>query len=167
MTLALRLQIAFGLLALIATGAVGILTRTAWQNAEEERFTERLDAAEKGVLKALDQEASQIAKQLQSTCDHDGDIDQTAMDLEHGLTAERRLSISQLVKDQMQALGLDELSLFTGTGEILGAGHDPAAAGKVDRALLAQPAAKGTTLLVRPAGARSKAALVARCSHSP
>src|SRR5450432_4031658 len=139
MTLALRLQIAFGLLALIATGAVGILTRTAWQNAE----------------------------QLQSTCDHDGDIDQTAMDLEHGLTAERRLSISQLVKDQMQALGLDELSLFTGTGEILGAGHDPAAAGKVDRALLAQPAAKGTTLLVRPAGARSKAALVARCSHSP
>src|SRR5258706_409887 len=48
MTLALRLQIAFGLLALVATAAIGLLARTAWQTAEEERFDQQLDAAGKG-----------------------------------------------------------------------------------------------------------------------
>ena len=166
MTLALRLQIAFGLLALVATGAVGCLTRTAWQTAEEDRFDQQLALAGQGVAKLIEGEASQIADLLQSTCDRNGDIDQTAMDVEHGLTAERRLAISQLVKDQMKALHLDELLVFTGTGEILGAGHDPAAAGKVDRALVAQSPVKAPSLVVRPAGPRTKAALLARCSHT-
>jgi two-component system, NtrC family, nitrogen regulation sensor histidine kinase NtrY len=166
MTLALRLQIAFGLLALVATGATGLLTRTAWQNAEEDRFDQRFDAAGKGVAKLVEGEASRISDLLQATCDHNGDIDQTAMDIEQGLATGRRLAISQLVKGQMQALHLDELSLFTSTGEILGAGHDPAAVGKVDRSLVAQPAVKGLYLVVRPAGPRTKSALVARCSHT-
>jgi len=166
MTLALRLQIAFGLMALVATGAVGLLTRTAWQTAEEDRFDQQLALAGQGVAKLIEGEASQIADLLQSTCDRNGDIDQTAMDVEHGLTAERRLAITQLVKDQMKALHLDELLVFTGTGEILGAGHDPAAAGKVDRALVAQPLVKAPSLVVRPAGPRTKAALLARCSHT-
>src|SRR5258708_549455 len=166
MTLALRLQIAFGLLALVATAAIGLLASTAWQTAEEERFDQQLDAAGKGVAKLIEGEASQITDLLQSTCDRNGDIDQAAMDVEHGLTAERRLAISQLVKDQMKALHLDELSLFTGTGEVLGAGHDPAAAGKVDRSLVTQQAVRGPSLSVRPAGPRTKGALVAHCSHS-
>src|SRR4051812_38348245 len=115
MTLALRLQIAIGLLALVATGAIGLLTRTAWQTAEEERFDQRLDAAGKGVTKLVESEAGRITDLLQATCDRSGDIDQTAMDVEHGLTVERRLAITQLVKDQMKALHLDELSLFTST----------------------------------------------------
>jgi signal transduction histidine kinase len=163
MTLALRLQIAFGLLALVATGAIGLLTRTAWQTAEEEHFTQQLEAAKKVVSNLIDSEATRIADLLQSTCDHDGDIDQAAVALErHELN---RLSISQLVPAQMKALHLDELYLFTGSGEILGSGHDPAATGKVDRSLVSDAAAKGANLTFRPAGPRTKAALVARCSH--
>jgi signal transduction histidine kinase len=163
MTLALRLQIAFGLLALVASGAIGFLTRTAWQKAEEERFDQLLDAADKAVWSQLDSDASQIADLVKRTCDHNGDIDQTTLALErHELN---RLSVSELVKDQMKALQLDELFLFTGAGEILGAGHDPAALGKVDRALL-DSATKAPALTFRPAGPHSKAALVARCSHS-
>ena len=60
MTLALRLLISFGLLALVATGVVGFGAREAWRRAEEQQFDDQLQAARKGVLKELQWEASQM-----------------------------------------------------------------------------------------------------------
>ena len=131
MTLALRLLFSFGLLALVATGTVGLGAREAWRRAEEQRFSRQLEAASQGVSKELGWETSQMRDLLHPKCAHDAYIDQTLIELErHELDAGRRLAISQLVADEMKALHLDELLLYTGTGEILGAGHDPAAAGK-------------------------------------
>ncbi len=53
MSLALRLLIYFGLLALFATVTVGIGAREGWRRAEEQRFDEQLHAAEVGVLREL------------------------------------------------------------------------------------------------------------------
>ncbi|HEX9295617.1 MAG TPA: ATP-binding protein [Polyangiaceae bacterium] len=165
MTLALRLLISFCLLALVPTAVVGYGAREAWRRAEEQRFDDQLKAATQGAWKELSWETSQIRDLLPYRCDHDGDIDQTLIDLRnHELDHQRRLPVSLLVGEQMKALHLDELLLFTGTGEILGAGHDPGATGKVDRSLADDIAARKPKLELRPAGPQMKAALVSRCS---
>jgi len=184
MSLALRLFIWFGLLALVATGVIGFGARQAWRRAEEQRFEEQLASARVGVLRELEWEASGIRDLLQSKCEHDAYIDKTLIDLEgHALDAGRRLAISQLVPEEMKALHLDELVFFTGTGEILGSGHDPAATGKVDPNLALHLASRGPALTFRPPPetstssgvpqglqgrpgvAKSRAALVIRCSR--
>jgi len=165
MTLALRLLISFCLLALVATSVVGFGVREAWRRAEEQRFDDQLQAAKQGVWKELTWETSQIRDLLQSKCKHDAYIDQTVIELEtHELDQMRRLAISELVVEEMKALHLDELLLFSATGEILGAGHDPGATGKSDRALTAEFATPKPKLEFRPAGPLGKAALVTRCS---
>jgi two-component system nitrogen regulation sensor histidine kinase NtrY len=168
MSLALRLLIYFGLLALLATVTVGIGAREAWRRAEEQRFDEQLHAAKLGVLRELSWEASQIRDLLQSKCEHDTDIDRTLVDLERGrgeLDAGRRLAVSQLVPEEMKALHLDELLLFTAKGEILGAGHDPAGAGRIDPTLGKYIGTKGPNLAFRPATSTGRAALVTMCSR--
>src|SRR6185295_1544795 len=157
MSLALRLFFWFGLLALVATGVVGFGAREAWRRAEEQRFEEQLEGAKRGVLRELEWEASQIRDLLQPKCEHDAYIDKTAIDLEtHELDSGKRLAVSGLVAEEMKALHLDELQLFTGTGEILGSGHDPAATGKVDPALAAGLASRGANLSFRPAAAKNR-----------
>jgi signal transduction histidine kinase len=167
MTLALRLLISFGLLALTATSVIGFGAREAWRGAEEERFAEQLQAASKGVLTELRWEASQIRDLLHAKCANDAYIDKTLIDLVgHEFDAQRRLAISLLVSDEMKALHLDELTLVTATGEVLGAGHDPAATGNVDRELANALFSQGPTLSLRPAGPKGEAALVTRCSRT-
>ncbi|HKQ70852.1 MAG TPA: ATP-binding protein [Polyangiaceae bacterium] len=165
MSLALRLLLSFGLLALVATGVVGFGAREAWHQAEEQRFEEQLKAAKEGVVKELGWETAQIRDLLKPKCEHDAYIDQTLIELERReLDAGRRLAISQLVGEEMKALHMDELLLFTGTGEILGAGHDPAATGKIDRTLAGDLSPRDQNLVYRPAGLKTRAALVTRCS---
>src|SRR5688500_13904337 len=136
MTLALRLLISFGLVALAATGVVGFVAREAWRRSEEQQFEEQLQAAKKGVLKELQWEASQIGDALRAKCAYDTYIDQTLVELSSNeITTGRRLALGELVPQERKALHLDELVLFTGTGEILGAGDDPSAPGKTDPTL--------------------------------
>ena len=168
MSLGLRLLIYFGLLALFATVTVGIGAREGWRRAEEQRFDEQLHAAEVGVLRELAWEASQIRDLLKPKCEHDTDIDKILIDLERGhgeIDPARRLAVSQLVPEEMKALHLDELVLFTGSGEILGAGHDPAATGKVDAALSQAASPHGPNVAFRPAKASLRPALITRCSR--
>ncbi len=157
MTLALRLLLAFGLLTVAASGLVGVGVREEWRHTEEQRFAAQLAAATAGVLSEVRWEAANLRDLLRPVCEHDAFIDQTLLDLERReLDAGRRLAITQLVPEEMKALHLDELVLFTGTGEVLGAGHDPAAAGKTDRTLLAElsdPPKYLTVRLTRKAGA--------------
>jgi two-component system, NtrC family, nitrogen regulation sensor histidine kinase NtrY len=165
MTIALRLLLAFCLLSLVATGLVGVGLREAWRRAEEERFSFQLEGAKSGVLAELRWEAATLRDLLEPVCKHDAFIDQTLIDIEKGeLDSGRRLAITQLVREEMKALKLDELTFFTAAGEILGAGHDPAAAGKVDTSLRAQTEARAPSLAARtePAGGRS--AFVIRCA---
>src|SRR5260370_7012767 len=133
MSLALRLLNYFALVALLATATVGLGAREAWRHAEERRFDEQLEAAKAGVLRELAWEASQIRDLLQSKCEHDAYIDQALTKYGSPDFEDRRLGIAQLVPQEMKALHLDELLLFMGTGEILGAGPDPAVAGKAAR----------------------------------
>src|SRR6267142_324787 len=156
MSLALRLLIYFGLLALFATVTVGYGARDAWRRMEEQRFEEQLHAAKLGVLREIAWEASQIRDLLQPKCEHDTDIDRTLIDLERGhgdLDPGRRLAVSQLVPEEMKALHLDELLLFTGTGEILGAGHESAAAGRVEPTLSQAASPRGPNVAFRAAKA--------------
>jgi signal transduction histidine kinase len=165
MTLALRLLISFGLLALAATGVVGFGAREAWRRAEEQQFDDQLKAARKGVLHELQWEASQIGDALRAKCAYDTYIDQTLVELAgNAITTGRRLALSELVPQERKALHLDELVLYTGTGEILGSGDDPAAPGTTDPAL-AHDLVHRPDFEYRPAGPKSKAALVTRCSR--
>ncbi|MET0592709.1 MAG: ATP-binding protein [Polyangiaceae bacterium] len=165
MTLALRLLLSFGLLALAATGVVGFVAREAWRRAEEQQFEEQLQAAKKGVLKELQWEASQIGDALRAKCAYDTYIDQTLVELSSNeITTGRRLALGELVPQEKKALHLDELVLFTGTGEILGAGDDPAAPGTTDKSLAADLAHR-PEFEYRPASPKGKAALVTRCSR--
>jgi signal transduction histidine kinase len=165
MTLALRLLISFGLLALVATTVIGFGAREAWRRAEEQQFDDQLQAARKGVIKELQWEASQMGDALRGKCTYDTYIDQTLVELAGDeITTGRRLALSELVPQERKALHLDELVLFTGTGEILGSGGDPAAPGTADPSL-ASDLAHRPDFEYRPAGSRGKAALVTRCSR--
>jgi two-component system nitrogen regulation sensor histidine kinase NtrY len=149
MTLALRLLVAFGLLALVATGLVGIGVRAAWRTMEEQHFEKQLEDASNRALEALDHEALYMRNPLGAVCGN-AFVDQTLLDLErHELDQGRRLALSQIVPQQMKDRRLDEILLFTGAGEILGAGPDPAATGKIDRTLVAEFARKETIVPVR------------------
>jgi signal transduction histidine kinase len=110
-------------------------------------------------------EAATLRDLLEPVCEHDAFIDQTLIDIEKGeLDAGRRLAVTQLVREEMKALKLDELTFFTAAGEILGAGHDPAAAGKVDRSLPVQLQAKRPSLAVRTEPGSGPSAFVLLCA---
>lgn len=126
MSLALRLLIAFGLLAITATAAVGFGVREAWRTTEEQGFRERLDSATRGVESDIAWEVKSIRDLLRPVCEYATFVDQTLLDLERGsLESGRRLALTQLVPEEMKALSLDELVLVTGQGEVLGAGTIP------------------------------------------
>jgi signal transduction histidine kinase len=158
MTLALRLLLAFGLLTFASTALVGYRVREDRREREERRFEEQLDSAAGGALALMGREARRIRGVLDPVCQHDAFVDSTLVQLVSGaVDAGRRLANTQLVREEMNALQLDELTMFTGAGEVLGAGHDAAAAGKIDRSL--PTTRKGLRLGATPA-------LVVSCEKS-
>ncbi|MBK8253096.1 MAG: HAMP domain-containing protein [Polyangiaceae bacterium] len=127
MTLAARLIVAFGIVAVLATALVGISLREASRDIIERDFGDRIDAAASGVQKELSWEASSLRDLLAPLCEHDTFVDKAHLDLDraHGdanaLEPSSKIAIRHFVPDQARALRLDELSLVTGGGVILGA----------------------------------------------
>src|SRR4051812_9198763 len=157
-SLALRLLVAFGVVAILATALVGLSMRAQSRERIETEFADRIDAAAKGVHEVLAHEAGDLRGLLVPLCEHDTIVDRAHLELERvkgdvsALDAERRMSIRILIADQAKANRLDELSLVTGDGTLLGS-SDVARIGTKDArlaALLERPA--GSAPRLRPGG---------------
>ncbi len=142
MTLAARLIVAFGIVAMVATALVGLSLREASRDLIERDFADRMEAAASGVQKELAWEASSLRDLLAPMCEHDTFVDKAHLDLDRArgdasaLDAGSRIAIRHFVPDQARALRLDELSLVTGDGVVLGA-EDVARIGTKDARLAA------------------------------
>ena len=164
MTLAQRLLVAIGLLTMATTAAFGFGVREAWRRTEEKHFQERFALVRAQLEKELLNQVADLDKVLAARCRHDPLVDSILVDLNAGiLDRERRLSLSLQVRELMKALALDELTLATGTGEVLGAGHAEGLVGTKNAELarkLGKPA-HGAALRERP-----PLALEAYCARS-
>lgn len=147
MTLAARLIVAFAIVAAIATALVGLSLREASREIIERDFDDRIEAAASGVQKELSWEASSLRDLLSPLCEHDTFVDKAHLDLDraHGdagaLDSASKIAIRHFVPDQARALRLDELSLVSGDGVVLGA-EDVARTGTKDPRLAAMIKAK-------------------------
>jgi two-component system, NtrC family, nitrogen regulation sensor histidine kinase NtrY len=171
-TLAARLLLAFGLVAIFTAALVGFSLRDASQQVIEGDFNDRIEAAASGVRRELGREASALTGLLGPLCAHDTFVDKAHLLLERargdaeGIDAGSRIAMRAFVPDQARALGLDELFLVTDQGVILGA-SDVARIGTRDArlaALLKSPASK--TPVLRPDPSGGEASLEVRCTRA-
>ncbi len=127
MTLATRLLFAFGFVALMAATALGLSMRSAARQVIEEDFADRIDAASHGVEQELASEVLALRELLGPLCAHDTFVDRANLLLDRAggdvsrIDSGARIAMRYQVPDQARALGLDELTLATADGTILGA----------------------------------------------
>ena len=128
MTLAARLLLAFGFVAVLATLLVGVPVRERSRDLLEDDFDRRIEAAASGVSLELRHEAQQLSDLLKGACEHDTYVDHVhiALTVAKGDVKELDFKtwtfIGYAVPEQAQAYQLDDLLLVTGNGTILGAG---------------------------------------------
>lgn len=126
-TLAARLLIAFGLVAVLATALVGASVREASRQIIEGDFEGRIDAAASGVSQELGWAAEDLRGLMSPLCANDSFVDKTHVDLERAkgdvkaLEPSAWIRVRHFVPQHARALRLDDLVLVTGDGTILGA----------------------------------------------
>src|SRR5262245_35406735 len=81
-TLAARLLLAFGFVAILATALVGASVREASREIIESDFNDRIEAAASGVSQELGWEAEGLRGLLAPLCEHDTFVDKAQLDLE-------------------------------------------------------------------------------------
>jgi len=159
MSLAVRLLLALGAVALFVSALVGFSAREVARREAERAFEQRIEAAIDGARDELVWEAGNLSELLSPLCKHDSIVDHTLLDLERAggdvdrLPPGRGIALREIVPSQKKALRLDDLSLVTGDGQIIGA-SDTKRLGTRDASLaqlLREPA--GHPRLVRRAGA--------------
>ncbi|WP_437547852.1 ATP-binding protein [Sorangium sp. So ce367] len=171
MSLAARLLLAFGLVAIIATAFVGLTLREASREIIEGGFAERIDAAHAGVRQQLAWEADALRDLLPPLCRHDTFVDKAHVELERAkgdpdaMDTGSRIALGRLVPSQAKALRLDELSLVAGDGSVLGA-EDAARIGARDKRLAELIQAPGGAPRLRPAKAGGEPSLEVHCALS-
>ncbi|MGK4009029.1 ATP-binding protein [Sorangium sp. So ce1036] len=171
MTLAARLLLAFGVVAIIATAFVGLTLREASREIIESGFADRMDAAHAGVRQQLAAEADALRDLLPPMCQHDTFVDKAHIELErakgdpNAMDPRSRIALRRQVPSQAMALRLDELTLVTADGSILAA-VDAARIGTRDRRLAALIRAPGGAPRLRPARAGGEASLEVHCALS-
>src|SRR5262249_29150840 len=121
-TLAVRLLLAFGFVAILATALVGVSLRERSRDIIEADFASRIDAAAGGVAQELAYEAESLRGLWAPLCEHDTFVDKALLELEraHGdttaLDTERLIGIRHFIPEEAGSRGLDELALVTGDG---------------------------------------------------
>jgi signal transduction histidine kinase len=127
MSLAVRLLIALGVVALFATALVGFYARDVARREVDRVFEQRIQAATNGAAAELVREATTLAEIIGPQCKHDSFIDRTLLDLQRlrgdvvKLAAERGIAIQRVVAEQQKALRLDSLVMVANDGEVVGA----------------------------------------------
>src|SRR5690606_18072220 len=130
MSLAIRLLLALGAVAVLVTALVGIQARNVARREVEHGFEQRISAAVHGARSELVREARTLSELLEPMCKHDSFVDHTLVELEKAggrveeLPAGRGLALRRMVPEQKKALRLDELILLSGSGEVVGASDD-------------------------------------------
>jgi HAMP domain-containing protein len=148
-SLAVRLLLAVGLVAVLATALVGWSVRDASREIIESDFNDRIEAAASGVSQELGWEAEGLRGLLSPLCEHDTFVDKAQLELDRvkgdikALDPGRWIAIRHFVPDQASALRLDDLVLVTADGAILGA---------VDVARIGTRDARLAALIKLPAG---------------
>jgi signal transduction histidine kinase len=126
MSLAVRLLLALGAVALFVSALVGFSAREVAQQEAERSFEQRIEAAIAGARDELVWEADSLSELLAPLCKHDSFVDHTLLDLERAggdvdkLPEGRGISLREIVPAQRKALRLDELSVVSGDGHIIG-----------------------------------------------
>jgi signal transduction histidine kinase len=171
-TLAARLLLAFGLVAILAAAIVGFSLRDASRQVIEADFEDRIEAAASGVRLEVGREAEALRGLLVPLCAHDTFVDKAHLALERArgdaeaIDPGSRITMRAFVPDQARALGLDDLVLVTDKGVILGA-SDVARIGTRDARLakmLASPSGKAPRLRTDPSG--GEASLEVHCARA-
>jgi two-component system nitrogen regulation sensor histidine kinase NtrY len=134
--LAPQLVFAFGLLTAVSTGGLGFALRQELRREESQRFHEDVKSACESVKTEVARQADSDKKLLSLACQaEDGLADRVLTWIKSGEINNQRVAIgATLVPDTRVAFDLDELTLATGAGEVLGA--DPLDLPKADVASL-------------------------------
>lgn len=149
MTLAQRLLVAIGVLAIATTAALGFGVREAWRRTEEERFREQRSSALARLQREVGAQVRDLPALVGPLCRHDPMVDSALVGLRAGDLHERRISLDARIRELIKALRVDELLLVTDQGEILGAGHALGLTGTRDRELARRMARPGEQARLR------------------
>ena len=172
MTLAARLLLTFGLVAIFATALVGLSLREASRQLIESDFSDRINASAEGIKLELAYEADALRGLLAPLCEHDTFLDKAHLDLDKAkgdvgaLDAERRIAIRHFVPDQARALRLDELVLATGGGVVLGAEDETRIGTKDARLAALLKTSGGKAIRMRPAASDGSPLMEVHCARS-
>lgn len=121
MRLAPRLVLAFGLLVSLSVAGLGFVLRQEQVQDATALFDAQVKHACERVALEVEREGQRDQKLLGAAC-HSGElVDRVQIALDRGDLAENRMRFAQLVPPQRAAFDLDELSLATGTGDVIGA----------------------------------------------
>ncbi len=156
MSLAARLLLAFGIVAILVTALVGVRVRDRARAIIDDDFTLRIDAAAKGVGEELRWEAVQLDDLLARACHHTY-VDKVNLALDRakgdvkGLEFDTWTFIGYAVPELAQVYRLDDLLMVTADGTILGAGAGTG--GTVEVGHVRDP--RLGALIKQPAGAPS------------
>ena len=170
MSLAVRLLLAVGLVAVLATALVGLSVRDAAREIIESDFNDRIEAAASGVSQELVWEAEGLRGLLAPLCEHDTFVDKAQLELDRvkgdikALEPGRWIAIRHFVPDQASALRLDDLVLVTADGAILGA-VDVARIGTRDARLAALIKLPAGSPRLRPAATGAEPTMEVHCAR--
>jgi signal transduction histidine kinase len=138
-SLAERLGLAIFALTVGVLLALGLGVREAWRVAEERSFEAAFSQTLVPLRDQLQSEISALPELVRPLCQDDPLLDSALVGLLSDDLTARRLPISLRVPKLARALALDELTVLTSSGEILGS-TTPGRVGKLDAELAARVA---------------------------
>lgn len=172
MPLAIRLAVAFVLLAVLTTALAGYGVRATTREVLETDFDARIEAATREAHEAVVAEAHQIRDLTLPLCTKGTFFDKALLDLERAkgdvsqLDTGSRIALRHHLPDEASARALDDLWLVTADGLVISASN-PKAIGARDERLgkLIAKADDGAPEL-RPAGDKGDPSIEVWCSRS-